>query len=258
MASRSQRRAQQSRLDRAQPFPYRANNMQPRAQYDTNTGRQEGKEHSREEFPQKFVLGMDSMTSKFESSGGIEMASKNTFPGPYVPLFQYPITKGPKLLDQLVQLPPSTSRSGLRMSYDHSLFEFSSINETSNNSSFIFDSNELTMASAGQAEHDEMAISNALQKQDGSSKEIIVTIRAPMGYSVGIFREVRDIEKTFGYGGTMGDDLSDLTMEDDFGLNGDSYDLDSSTTAAQMGSPHPSNFWPKKAAKNSRSSDEWS
>jgi hypothetical protein len=226
--------------------------MQPRAQYDTNTGRQEGKEHSREELPQKFVLGMDSMTSKFESSRGSEMASANTFPGPYVPLFQHPIAKGPKLLDQLVQPLPSTSESGFRMSYDHSLFEFSSTNETSNNSLFVFDNNELAIASAG---HDEMAISNALQKHDDSSKENIVTIRAPTGYSVGIFLEVRDIEKTFGYGGTMGDDL---TMEDDIGLNGDSYDLDSSTTAAQMGSPHPSNFWPKKAAKNGRSSDEWS
>jgi hypothetical protein len=198
---------------------------------------------------------MDSMTSKFESSRGSEMASENTFPGPYVPLFQHPIAKGPKLLDQLVQPLPSTSKSGFRMSYDHSLFEFSSTDETSNNSLFVFDNDVLAITSAGQADYGEKATSNALQKHDDSSKENIVTIRAPMGYSVGIFREVRDIEKTFGYGGTMGDDL---TMEDDIGLNGDSYDLDSSTTAAHMGSPHPGNFWPKKAAKNGRSSDEWS
>lgn len=198
------------------------------------------------ESPQKFVLGMDSMASESESGRGIEMVSENTFPGP---LFQHPIEKGPKLLDQLVQPPLSTSGSGFRMSYDHSLFEFSSTNETPNNSSFIFDNNELAMASAGQAEHDEMTISNALQKHDDSSNENIVTIWAPMGYSVGIFREVRDIEKTLGYGGTMGDDL---TMEDDSGLNGDSSDLDTSTTAAQMGSPRPSGFWPKKGGSKKK------
>jgi hypothetical protein len=195
------------------------------------------------------------MASKSESGRGIGMASENTFPGPYVPLFQHPIAKGPKLLDQLVQSPPSTSGSGFRMSYERSLFEISSTNETSNNSSFIFENNELVMASAGQAEHDEMTISNALQKHDGSSNENIVTIWAPMGYSVGIFREVRDIENTLGYGGTMGDDLM---MEDDSGLNWDSSDLDTSTTAAQMGSPRPSGFWPKKGGSKKKKAAQMS
>ena len=71
---------------------------QLRVRYDAGRKIREEKEHNREEFAQKFALGTKSLDSKLESREGIEV-----FPGPYLPLFRQPITKGPKLVDQFVR-----------------------------------------------------------------------------------------------------------------------------------------------------------
>jgi len=197
-----------------------------RRHYDAGRKRREEKEHDREEFAQMFALGMTTSEPQSNTEGILEIEIGSVFPGPYVPMFQHPLTMEIKLVDQLVGYSsPPPSKVDFTRSRTVS-------NEESNMSGEDTERDWSTTAEYHLQQPP--PYQNPVPRYEdpstnfASSKENLVTKRVPMGYGLGIFRDHWDIKETLGYGGKS---RQNMAFEDDYCTAHDS-DVESTVSDA--------------------------